>query len=78
MSRPRIISYLWFPLDSSVWKFRVIIFVASNLGSTIFDPTLFFCFEFTSSGFTGEWHSLFLTQILRVFAQSDKGDLSGV
>ena len=35
ISCPSITSYLWFPCDSSTWKFHVIISVTSNLGSII-------------------------------------------
>ena len=47
MSRPRIISYLWFLRKSSTWKFHVIIFVASNPVSKI--STLLWCFVWNST-----------------------------
>ena len=46
ISCPIIILYLWFPRESYKWKFHVIIFVASNSGSTI--STLLWCFIWNS------------------------------
>ena len=40
--RPNIISYLLFPCNSSTWKSRVVTFVASNSGITIYVLILWF------------------------------------
>ena len=46
MSNSITISYLWFLHDSSTWKFHVMLFVASSLGSTI--TNLLWCFVWNS------------------------------